>query len=229
MLECANSCLWMCVWAAAELLNPCWWDHFSPMGGRTNSYMPVVRSGASFSMCWVQALPLDRDSTSLSQGWVSSGSALLWVGFGGSWGGDDYRPERAGASQVGPHMVKHIVCIPPKVTWAMDIHTDTSCFRTTDPDVVMGINLWLDVIMAPGGIAIHSYMYGPGGTMTHGHQHGFRCQLISQVSAQPSLENRSHWHPCRPWLKPDHVPRHSPWHQLWPSQHHGHWCRPPRS
>ena len=51
----------------------------------------------------------------------------------------------------------------PWVKWVMDINTDTGFSRTTDPDMVLGDNKDPGITMASGGIAGHSYLYGPWG------------------------------------------------------------------
>ena len=55
---------------------------------------------------------------------------------------------------------------------ATDIHIDPSCCRTTDPDVVMGSRLGLDVSMALGGSTQFSDQGGPKSSMVSGLQPG---------------------------------------------------------
>lgn len=70
----------------------------------------------------------------------------------------------------------------------MDISTDLSCRRTTDPNMALSSSLGLDITMALGGSVGHSDQYGPSGSLTLGHQHSLRWWPKPWVSAQPSME-----------------------------------------
>lgn len=62
--------------------------------------------------------------------------------------------------------------LPPVVTWAPDINTDSSCSRTTDPDMALSSNLGLDFTRSLW--SGHPDRYGPSSSMALRHQHALR-------------------------------------------------------
>lgn len=76
---------------------------------------------------------------------------------------------------------------PLVATWTTDFSTDLGCRRTTDPDIVLGVSLGLDVIMAPGGGKDHPGRQGPSRRVASVLQHGLRWRSRPLESAWPSV------------------------------------------
>lgn len=68
-------------------------------------------------------------------------------------------------------------------TETIDINTDRGRNRAMYPDLSPSHNSGLEVTTAIGGSAGHPGMYGPGESMTLGHQYGLKCQPRPQASA----------------------------------------------
>lgn len=82
------------------------------------------------------------------------------------WGGcEGYsQPVRGGTTFIF-HVVTHGLHDPMYKYGQRDTHTDPSCCRATDPDVVIGSSLGLDVTMAPGGSTDLSELDDPSSSM----------------------------------------------------------------
>lgn len=69
----------------------------------------------------------------------------------------------------------------------MNINTDPSFDKTTDPDIVLGISLGPDVTIVSDGSADHLDWYGTHGSVALGYQHGPRWLLRSLALEQPLI------------------------------------------
>lgn len=118
-------------------------------------------------------------------------------------------PVRGGARSAEPSNFD--TCFPwaPVVTRATDIYTYPNCCRTTDPEVVIGSSLELDVTMAPGGSAGLSDPDVASSSVVHGLQPSPRWQFRSQAVIWPN-GNGSHRPQHRLWLWQGHQLRNGP-------------------
>lgn len=94
---------------------------------------------------------------------------------------------KGGACSAGPSYFNTRFAWAPVVTKAMDIHTDPSCCRIKDLNVVIAISLGLDVTMTQGDSAGLSDLDGPSNSLVLGLQPGLMWQFRPWKSALPSM------------------------------------------
>lgn len=215
----------MCAWVVAELgqfklLGPLLsferWNWLSQAHGEERD---------ESSQMW-RASSLIRSRTSFpKQGSSGSGEfqgrlSCVWgVGAAGHSG-----PVRGGARSAEPSNFD--TCFPwaPVVTRATDVYTYPNCCRTTDPEVVIGSSLELDVTMAPSGSAGLSDPDVTSNSVVPGLQPSPRWRLRSQTVIWPN-GNGSHRPQHRLWLWQVHQLRNGPKPRTGPKPHLRYRCQ----
>lgn len=94
---------------------------------------------------------------------------------------------KGGACSAGPSYFNTRFAWAPVVTQTMDIHTDPSCCRIKDLDVVIASSLGLNVTMTQGDSAGLSDLDGPSNSLVLGLQPGLMWQFRPWKSALTSM------------------------------------------